>query len=373
MGQESVLSSLRQKYWILKGRSAVRRVLSKCLDCQKRSAKPAEQFMAELPADRVTPSEPPFSYVGIDCFGPIEVKQGRSHVKRYSCLFTCLTVRAVHVEILHSLSADSMINALRRFISMRGCPKEIRSDNGTNFTKADKELREAVQLWNNQRISNFCAQKEIKWTFNPPDASHMGGPWERMIQTTKRVFKALLKEQLVTDEVLSTVMAEAVNIVNSRPLTRNSDSSLDDQPITPNHLLHLRPTPSLPPGVFDKGDLHCKRAWRQAQYLAGVFRRRWSSKYLPTLMERQKWKMPKPNIKEGDLVLLAVESYPRGQWPIARVEEVVVSRDGYVRTVRVKTACTVATRAKRRRRRELKTSSVIVTRPITSLCPLEMD
>ena len=373
MGQESVLSSLRQKYWILKGRSAVRRVLSKCLDCQKRSAKPAEQFMAELPADRVTPSEPPFSYVGIDCFGPIEVKQGRSHVKRYGCLFTCLTVRAVHVEILHSLSADSMINALRRFISMRGCPKEIRSDNGTNFTKADKELREAVQLWNNQRISNFCAQKEIKWTFNPPDASHMGGPWERMIQTTKRVLKALLKEQLVTDEVLSTVMAEAVNIVNSRPLTRNSDSSLDDQPITPNHLLHLRPTPSLPPGVFDKGDLHCKRAWRQAQYLAGVFRRRWSSEYLPTLMERQKWKMPKPNIKEGDLVLLADESYPRGQWPIARVEEVVVSRDGYVRTVRVKTACTVATRAKRRRRRELKTSSVIVTRPITSLCPLEMD
>ena len=256
---------------------------------------------------------------------------------------------------------------------MRGCPKEIRSDNGTNFTKADKELREAVQLWNNQRISNFCAQKEIKWTFNPPDASHMGGPWERMIQTTKRVLKALLKEQLVTDEVLSTVMAEAVNIVNSRPLTCNSDSSLDDQPIIPNHLLHLHPTPSLLPGVFDKGDLHCKRAWRQAQYLAGGFRRRWSSEYLPTLMERQKWKMPKPNIKEGDLVLLADESYPRGQWPIARVEEVVVSRDGYVRTIRVKTACTVVTRAKRRRRRELKTSSVIVTRPITSLCPLEMD
>lgn len=90
-------------------------------------------------------------------------------------------------------------------------------------------------------------------------------------------------------------------------------------------------------------------------------------------MERQKWKMPKPNIKEGDLVLLADESYPRGQWPIARVEEVVVSRDGYVHTFRVKTACTVATRAKRRHRRELKTSSVIVTRPITSLCALEMD
>ena len=175
MGQESVLSSLRQKYWILKGRSAVRRVLSKCFDCQKRKAKPTEQFMAELPKDRVTPSEPPFTYVGIDCFGPIDVKQGHSHVKRYGCLFTCLTVRAVHIEILHSLTADSMINALRRFISMRGCPKEIQSDNRTNFTGADKELRDAVRQWNHQRISNFCAQREIKWTFNPPDASHMGG------------------------------------------------------------------------------------------------------------------------------------------------------------------------------------------------------
>ncbi|XP_015747609.1 PREDICTED: uncharacterized protein LOC107327381 [Acropora digitifera] len=328
MGQESVLSSLRQKYWILKGRSAVRRVLSKCFDCQKRKAKPAEQFMAELPKDRVTPSEPPFTYVGIDCFGPIEVKQGRSLVK---------------------------------------------SDNGTNFTGADKELRNAVQQWNHQRINNFCAQREIKWTFNPPDASHMGGVWERMIQTAKRVLKALLKEQVVTDEVLSTVMAEVLTIVNSRPLTRNSDSVSDDEPISPNQLLHLRPTPSLPPGVFVKGDLYCKRAWKQAQYLTGVFWRRWSNEYLPTLMERRKWRKPKENIKSGDLVLLADKNYPWGEWPIARVVETVVGRDGFVRAVRVRTTSTVATHVNRQRRGELKASSVVLTRPITSLCPLEMD
>ena len=92
----------------------------------------------------------------------------------------------------------------------------------------------------------------------------MGGVWERMVQTTKRVLKSLLKEQIVTDEVLATLMAEAVNIVNSRPLTRNSDSDLDYQPLTPNHLLHLRPTPSLPPGLFEKEDLHCRRVWGQA-------------------------------------------------------------------------------------------------------------
>ena len=195
LGQESVLSSLRKKYWILKGRSAVRRVLNKCSDCQRRKAKPAEQFKAELPKERMTPGDPPFTYVDVDCFGPLEVKQGRSHVKRYGCLLTCLTIRALHIEILHSLRADSRINAIRTFISVRGCPKEIRSDNGTNFARADKELRNAVEQWDHHKISHFCTQREIKWKFNPPAASHMGGVWERMVQTTKRVLKSLLKEQ----------------------------------------------------------------------------------------------------------------------------------------------------------------------------------
>ena len=97
----------------MKGLSAVRRVLKKCLDCQRRKAPTGEQFMAKLPDDRITPHEPPFTYVGVDYFGPIEVKQGRSRVKRWGCLFTCLTVRAIHLEVEHSLNTDSMINALR--------------------------------------------------------------------------------------------------------------------------------------------------------------------------------------------------------------------------------------------------------------------
>ena len=158
--------------------------------------------------------------------------------------------------------------------------------------------------------------------------------WERMVQTTKRVLKSLLKEQIVTDEVLATVMAEAVNIVNSRPLTRNSDSDLDDQPLTLNHLLHLRPTPSLPPWLFNKEDLHSRHVWRQAQYLSGVFWRRWSNKHLLTLTERQKWRSRKENIKVGDLVLLADENYPHGEWPIARVWEVVADDVRYVQVRR---------------------------------------
>jgi len=273
------------------------------------------------------------------------------------------------------LDTDSMINALRRFISVRGYPEQIRSDRGSNFTKADKELKEAIEGWNEHKINNFCRQKKIEWIFNPPSASHMGGVWERMIRSVRQILKAILKEQLVSDEVLSTVMAEAVNILNSRPLTHNSDSPLDEQPLTPNHLLHLRPCPGLPPGIFDKDDLSCRRAWRQAQYLANLFWRRWTSEYLPTLLERKKWNTPRRNLEVGDLVLLADESFPRGKWPLGRIVEVMPSRDGLVRTVKVKTSCTVATRAKRQRKGEPvnRDGTTVLTRPVTKLCLLEMD
>ena len=260
-------SCLRNKFW-------VRRTIRACKECARRNARPGEQLMANLPHDRITPSKPPFTYVGVDFFGPFEVKQGRSRVKRYGCLFTCLVVRAVHLEIAHSLDTDSMIIALRRFISVRGRPEEIRSDQGTNFTSSDKEMKRIMSAIDEHKVNKFCLQRDIRWLFNPPAAIHMGSAWERMIRPIRRILKATLKEQLVNDEVLSTVMAEAVYIINSRPLTRNSHSHLDDQPLTPNHLLHLRPSAGLSPGIFNKYDLLCRRAWRQAQYLSDVFWRR---------------------------------------------------------------------------------------------------
>ena len=162
MGQESVLSSLRETVWIVKWRSAVWRVLRRCMACQRqRNACPGNQFMADLQEVKLVPEKPPFTYVGLDYFGPLQVKQGRSRVERYGCLFTCLTTRAVHIEIAYSLDTDSMINALRRFISVRGYPEQIRSDQGSNFTKTDKELKAAIQEWNENKIGNFCRQKRI--------------------------------------------------------------------------------------------------------------------------------------------------------------------------------------------------------------------
>ena len=140
--------------------------------------------------------EPPFPYVGLDYFGPLYVRQGRSSVKRYGCLFTFLVVRAVHIEVIHSLDTDSFINAVQRFINLRGSPSTISSDNGSNFTAGERELQESLEDWNQQWIQKFLRQKNIRWKFNPPGAWHMGGAWERTIRSIRKILRASLGQQL---------------------------------------------------------------------------------------------------------------------------------------------------------------------------------
>ncbi|XP_054752108.2 uncharacterized protein LOC129257739 [Lytechinus pictus] len=348
-------SSLREKYWIIKGGATVRKVIGKCFDCRKRNAPRLQQMMSELPAERVTPEKPPFTYVGVDYFGPLYVKQGRSQVKRYGCIFTCLTIRAVHIEIARSLDTDAFINALRRFISRRGTPEKIFSDNGTNFRGAEKELRENLEKVNQREVENILHQKGIEWSFNPPTASHMGGVWERMIRSTRKILKGLLNEQVVSDEVLSTAMAEVEAILNARPLTQLSMDAHDQEPLTPNHLLLMKRSPNLPPGLFGKEDSYGRRRWRQSQYLASVFWKRWCREYLPLLQERQKWTKPHRNLEKDDLVLVVDETLPRGQWSLGRVVDVFPGRDGRVRQV------------------EVRVGHKYFRRPVVKLCLLEAN
>ena len=335
-GQEHVLALLREQFWIIKGRVSVRKVLRRCFDCKRRQQRPAQQKMADLPASRVTPNKPPFTYTGVDCFGPFTVKRGRSLVKRYGVIFTCFAVRAIHIEIAHSLDTSSFINALRRFVSRRGTPDEIRSDNGGNFKGGDKEIRQAIDQWNQDQIHEFMVQRNIQWFFNPPFASHMGGVWERCIRTVRKVMAALVKEQILDDEGLSTLMCEVESIVNGRPLTKVSEDPKDLEALTPNHLLLLHQGPQLPPGIFQSQDVYSTKRWRQVQYLANIFWHRWIKEYLPSLQERIKWQKPQRNFSVGDLVLLVDESTHRNAWPLGRVLEVYPGNDGRVRQVKIK-------------------------------------
>ena len=108
--------------------------------------------MADLPLERLEPDLPPFTNVGVDYFGPIETKRGRTTLKRYGVLFTCMTSRAVHIEVANSLDTDSRFNALGRFTCRRGQEvKHIRSDNGTK----------ALSTLNQHRIKGALLQEDI--------------------------------------------------------------------------------------------------------------------------------------------------------------------------------------------------------------------
>lgn len=344
-GQEHVLSLIRNNFWIIKARTTVRKLTSRCIACKRRQAKPSNQKMADLPLERVTPDKPPFSFVGVDCFGPFLVKRGRSQVKRYGILYTCLALRAIHIEVLHSMDTDSFINSLRRFMARRGRPEVIRSDNGTNFVAGNKELSQAIDQWNSQKIHEFLLQRQVKWVFNPPAASHQGGSWERCIRTVRKILHAISTEQVLDDEGLTTLFCEVEYIVNSRPITKVSNDPDDLEPLSPNHLLLMRAEPSLPPGIFTGDDIYAKRKWKQVQYLADVFWRRWVREYLPTLQRRQKWQKPTRNFAVNDIVLVIDDKLPRCSWPLGRITEVYQStRDGCVRSVTVKTKTSVLDR-----------------------------
>ena len=296
-GMGHTWSSLRECDWIIRGGTTVRRILGKCVLCKKRNIFVNKQLMADLPSGRQV-DRPPFLHVGVDYFGPFLVTQGRSKVKRYGCIFTCLTVRAVHLEISHNLTTDSFINAFRRFIARRGPPEQFNSDNGTNLVGATRLLRQALRDWNQHQINDYLRQQEIRWLFNPPTASHMGGSWERMIRSVRRILSALIRVKSISDEILLTVMTEVEWIINSRPLVPITMDPSDNEPLTPNHLLLLKANPNLPPGLFDQKHCYVRRRWTQALFLVDQFWRRWTREFLPNLIHRQKWFQKERNIQK---------------------------------------------------------------------------
>ena len=289
VGREHTLALVRQTFWISRGKSFVRKIINDCLHCKRRRAKPNVPVVASLPKERLALCEPPFTNTGVDYFGPMNVKRGRVTEKRWGCLFTCLTTRAVHLELAGDLSTDSFIMALRRFRGRRGNPRTIRSDNGTNFVGANRELTEALKSLSEERITDELAQEGITWYFNPPSSLHMGGIFESMVKQVKRALKTVINDQVLPEETLRTVLVETEAILNSRPLTSVSDDPDDYEALTPNHFLIGRASPNSPPGHFEEREANSRKRWRMAQALADMVWRRWRKEYLPNLAVRPKW------------------------------------------------------------------------------------
>ncbi|XP_058814579.1 uncharacterized protein LOC131678438 [Topomyia yanbarensis] len=334
---ETVVNEIKQRFYIFRLRVLVRLARRNCMWCRVYKSIPLAPKMGPLPKIRLTPFLRPFTFVGIDYFGPYFIKIGRTTVKRWVALFTCLTIRAVHLEVVSSLSTDSCKKAIRRFIARRGAPQEIYSDNGTNFLGASRELAAEITRINSTFSSTFT-DAHTRWRFNPPGAPHMGGCWERMVRSVKTALGFLPNERKLDEESLVTLLTEAEHIVNSRPLTFVPLENADQESLCPNHFLIMSSTGVRQP-IKDPVDERAalRGSWNMIQHILDKFWHRWIKEYLPTITRRTKWFHSIQPIREGELVMIADEKI-RNRWLRGRVVRTYPGSDGTVRRADVLTA-----------------------------------
>ena len=338
MGRNMTVNMVRSHGYCIFGLSCLASmIIGNCATC-RRARRPLEsQLMGNLPPERLQPSAP-FVHCGMDCFGPMDSKNGRKTEKRYGLILTCLASRAVHVEMLDSLSTDAFINGLRCFIALRGTVSTLRCDQGTNFVGAKNEFLKEEEKIDPERLEIFLREKQCQFIMNAPHSSHAGGIWERQIRTLKSILKDLVHSYpgRLDDFSLRTLLYEAAFIVNSRPLTvEGINDPSGPQPISPNHVIMMKETvPLPPPGTFDRPDMYLRKRWQRVQYLAEQFWSRWKKEFLPLLNTRQKWLTRNRNLQVNDIVVIG-DNDVRGRWKLAKVIEASPGEDGLVRRVRL--------------------------------------
>ncbi|XP_042910984.1 uncharacterized protein [Parasteatoda tepidariorum] len=344
-GTQVVLSYLRQTFWVLGGRKTVQRILKRCIRCKRYSSKKLETVPASLPKDRVRDALV-FEVTGVDLAGPLYLKNGD---KVWILLFTCAVYRAIHLELIQSLSTDRFLLGLRRFIARRGRPRTIYSDNGTNFVGA-VNLMASID-WS--KIVQESSILRIQWVFSPPEAAWWGRFWERMVQMVKNLLRRVLGKASINFEELSTVLCDAEAVINSRPLNYLSEDPEDLTPLTPAMFLQDVQTVGVP-DLDNLDSVNLAKRCRYQQKLREDLRKRFREEYLSMLIHRQENKKPIKRIQIGDVVLIECDKR-RLDWPMGRVVEVFPGKDNSVRVVK------------------LKTGKGELIRPVQRLHPLELD
>lgn len=356
-GPQLLLSLIREKYWPIRGRALARKVFRKCILCTRMSGAVAKQIMGNLPSPRLTPGYP-FEVTGTDFAGPFlySDRKGRGSklLKCYFCVFVCFKTKAVHLELVSSLSTEGFILALRRFISRRGKPLEIWCDNGTNFVGASREIGTFLKS-NVNSVSEPLAEEGIRFKFSPAYSPNFGGLHEAAVKSAKYHLKRALGDFHFDFEELTTLLAQIEAILNSRPLSPLSSISHDLSPLTPGHFLIGRSMTSLPaPNLMEtkSSSLHRYARIEQARQ---HFWRRWSREYVCELQQRTKWQQRHPNLSPGQLVLIKQETTPPLNWPLGRIAAIFPGSDG---------ACRVA---------DIQTAKGIMRRAVNRICPLPQD
>ena len=370
-GVRETLAEIRTKYWIIRGRQFVRQLIHTCVVCRKFDGAPYRPPPPPpLPEFRVSP-EPPFTYTGMDFAGPLYLKKSPTadNSKVWICLFTCCIVRAVHLEVVPDMSAETFIRSFKRFTSRRGFPRKMISDNAKSFKSAARTIKAVMD---HPDVQQYFSGIRMEWAFNVEKAPWTGGIFERMVRSMKRCLKKTIGKAALTYDELVTVITEVEMILNSRPLSYISTEDIEE-PLTPSHFLIGRRALSLPDAAVCQEDAyepnmsHTYLSRRMAYLNRNLdhFWKRWKTEYLMELRDCHRYGEARASrgtytVQMGDIVLVHRETSPRGLWRLGKVESLKKGADGHVRSA------TVRVHSKG-------TRSILLNRPVKRLYPLEVN
>lgn len=364
-GAQMMMQFTRKSFWIPRLRQEAKMFIRTCKECVVQANVTAKQIMSELPEIRIRPA-PPFQHVGVDTAGPYNMRitdkinmnsrmRSLPDIKGWVAVFVCLVTRAVHLEPTEGMSSDDFLAAYQRFVSRRGNPERIYSDNGTNFVGANRELQQAFQTWEKEKIQHWVHTSGTQWKFITPSAPHEGGIWEAAVKSMKHHLKRVMGPQKYSIQGITTLLASIEACLNSRPLCALSEDPEDNEALTPAHFLigrslrlPMHEQANAPPGTANK-------LFKQMQFQIQSFWIKWSNDYLQALTQKPKWREEQENLKVGQLVLIKSDNIPPTYWAMGRIIETHEGKDGKVRQVM------------------LKTQSGILERSIRKLCVLPGD
>jgi Family of unknown function (DUF5641)/Integrase zinc binding domain len=339
-GQLTMMGILKEKYWMVRAKSAIKKVVYECVTCFKANPVSIQQYMGSLPEARTSVALP-FSSVAIDYAGYYMMKSGLTRnaagVKVYICLFKCMRVGAIHLELVTDLSSNAFVAALDRFVSRRGLPDEIYCDNGTCFVGADNELKKIVA--EHESVANeWGTQKGINFRFTTPLSPHAGGIYESGIKSMKQLLKRVIGPSLLIYEQFTTVLCKVEAVLNSRPLTPLSNDPNDFRILTPGHFLIGRPLVAVPDRNVEDVATNRLSRWEGLQKMQQAFWSLWSREYLNQLQPRPKGRREVHEFRVDDIVLLKDNNLPPMKWALGRIVKLFPNRsDGVVRNVEVRT------------------------------------
>ena len=371
-GVRDILTQIRQNYWIPKGRQLVKQTISKCVVCRKVEGPPFRSVTTPpLPEQRLTGSQP-FQITGIDYAGPLYIRNTtKEPTKVYICLFTCAAIRAVHLEVVEDQTSVTFLKAFRRFVSRRGVPETLISDNAKTFKAGYEKLKSlTTQILAAANSQQFLTNHGIKWNFIAERAPWWGGFYERMIGLVKRRLKKMIRKASLNLIELQTIITEIEAVLNSRPLTFTYSDINDGPPLTPSHFLcgyRLLTLPD-PESQVDRDPEYqphgtsTKDLSKRAQYhqkLMQKFWKQWREEYLTNLREQHSAQKRKTlsgaSISEGKVVIIH-DDIPRNRWKMGVITKLLPGKDGLVRAVTLRTC-----------------NGKSISRPIEKLYPLEMS